>query len=1486
MELSKSTYSRIVDSVEVITRIDFSINSNNDILRQSVIEDPNGITVADIYYNGEPVPGGTFDKRLGVIDSKLECSTCKETALGCPGHFGHIKLVEPVFHMGFLQYIKNILSCICIRCHKLLVYKNEDKINKLLKNKQGKQRFAEIKSICKSVTHCQKENYGCGAPAHKITIDKKYGNVLLLAEPIKHGEDEDETKKRSPHFVTPQQCYNILRPVTDEVYTIMGFDPKKSRPEDMIITNFPVPPVQIRPSIRMEIGSSSTIDDDLTHKLIDIIKNNENLKNTKGDGSLTKSVTVNDDHMLLQFHVATFFANDILGLPRSQQKNKKVTKSLSERLKGKEGRVRGNLMGKRVDMSSRSVITPDPKIGIGMVGVPLIIAKNLTYPEIVTKHNIEYLTQLVKNGRKIYPGANYVIKNVIDKHGNETKYVHHLKYQHKTIPLHLSDIVERHLITGDVALFNRQPSLHKLSMMGHIIHVINDPKLLTFRLNVNVTEPYNADFDGDEMNLHPPQSILSATETRLIASAAKRFINPSTSRIAINAKQDTLMGSHYLTYDDIKVDWKDVYNILMSSTVGIDIDIPKNKKVSGKLLFSLIIPTELNIVKKKPDGSFALRIRNGVLTHGIITKSDIGLIIQKTWFRYGSIETQNFLDDLQNIILQWLMRFGFTIGIKSLVIPDTTHKAIKKIIEAKRKQTLNAITEYENDPYVMSTEAFEISTRENLRAIQDNINAAISGSLLMDNSILITNTSGSSGNLTTTGQTIGCIGQVFVENRRIQKRFNNRTLPTFYQHDDSAFARGFCYNSFLSGLNPMEFFFHAMGGREGVIATAIKTSDIGYTQRKLIKIMEDIKVEYDGTVRNANDKIIQLVYGDNGINTEKQIEQKISLMAANNATVRESYTYTASEIAAFKSKYTANINDKLYDKLTHMRDRMRRIQRVGNVSAVAFKESFMMPVDIQQFLINITNRNDRVKAELVDPHYVLKMIHEMYSSNYSKIMKYNDKAVVKRQDEHRIKLLLKLYLYDTLAPKKCTHVYKLTQAEFDEIVEYFKRTIMLAKVEGGEMVGFVGAQSIGEPITQLNLKSFHLSGVGGGVSLGLPRAKELLGILKNIKTPVTKIILEDKYKNDKIIVSKIASYLKYTTFRDIVATIDIYYDPNPDSKDSVMKRDDVTNVFADNRGKSGCQEDYHGLPWIIRLVLSKDKMIERNVSMLEMKTSFCHNWIMRFEESKNFKKEYKRIIDKITQCAILTNFDNSPTPIMHIRFDANNYNFNTFIQFQEIILNKYRIKGIPGIIESNNIEEETYIDFDEAGNVVNKKHYVIITQGVNPSEIAQINGINLNETICNHIVTIYETYGVEAARTAFIREFTMALESAGSFSNYQHIEILTDAITHNGGLIAVNRHGANKLDTDPFSRASFEKTVEQLLAAAAFGESDHVRSVSARIMMGVLINGGTGCFDLLLDHVKIKKSLVPEVTTENVVLKKKTIISDLIKRKQQNKTAE
>lgn len=1477
----KIAYKLYSDDIEKIVRVDFSIYGNQDIINNSVISESQGITTASVDDNGEVVNEGVNSRKLGVTDRRSVCLTCGEMALYCPGHFGHIRLAEPAFHMGYQIIVKDILSCVCIRCHKLLVNKKKDNIVRILKTKFGLERFSAIKELCKKVTHCEID----GTPAHNITIEKKQGSKILLVRPRKKNKDESD-KKSMPQMLSAQLCYDILKFISDEDYQVMGFDPQRSRPENMIIVNFPVPPVPVRPSIQKEEGDSMYMDD-LTHKLTDIIRSNENLKDSKGGNSLIKSNNMGEDQLLLQCHVATFFANDIAGMPKSQQKNKKPTKSVSERLKGKEGRIRGNLMGKRVDMSSRSVITSDPNIAINEVGVPIIIAKRQTFPEIVTEHNIKYLRQLVKNGRDRYPGANYVFQTRIDDQGRESRNCFQLRDMETPVNIKIGDIVERHLVNGDIIIFNRQPTLHKLSMMGHICHIINDHTLKTFRLNVNVTDPYNADFDGDEMNAHIPQSIQTVCETRIILNASKRFINPSTSRMAMNAKQDTAMGIYTLTKDKTIIDWKFAMNLLMKTNRGLSTQIEKYQDITGKQLFSLLLGSDINIAKRNDDGGFSMRIKNGKLLDGTLTKSDISGIAQKIWKRYGSSETTHFFDNLQRMMLSYLMIRGFTVGIGDMVIPKESHQFIYDIIETARKKVSSSITEYENDHYIMTAEAFEEHTKTSLQTIQGDIQKKAMQTIDPDGGLFNTITSGSNGTETNAGQIAGCVGQIIVEGKRIAKKYNNRAFPMFYQFDDSAIGRGFCVNSFTTGLNPPEMWFHVISGREGVIDTQIKTAETGYVQRKFVKSLEDIKVEYDGTVRNANGKIIQCVYGDNGISTEKQIEQKIGLITANNQTVRTKYVYTEDEWKIMEkkinSKYTLNLNEKLYRKLIFLRNKMRKIQKSVNTTEVSFSDVYYMPVDLN-FIVNIViNKDKRQNKTVVDPYYVLQNIKKMYTDQHV-VLRFKEDSVIKKRDEQQIKLCLKFFLFDVLSPKRCTDEYQLSLEEFDLIVSEYNKAVSQAKVDSGEMVGILGAQGIGEPVTQLNLRSFQRAGIGKTVTSGLGRIKELNDATKNIKTPVTKIVLEDAYKKDKFIAAEISANLKYTTLKDVVETAEIYYDPNVNDKNGIMKRDGISHVFFSGSGsKQVCQENIKNMPWLLRLKLSKERMNNRRITLLEIKTSFCKNW-SRIQEGGSNKTKYGPAIQKITKVAILSNYDNSPEPTVHIRFNANNYNTNTLVSFQEIVIEMFKIKGLDKITESNSIVEEPYVTFDDEGNVITEKQFVIFAEGNNLEDFTKISGISMENSFTNNVVTIYETYGIEAAKTALIKEFKIAIESSGGTTGYHHLALLMDTMTFMGSLVPFNRHGADKLDTDPLARASFEETVEQLLHAAAYSKTDYVRSISSQVMLGQLINAGTGAFDILIDHDKIKQSMPKtEKIKQSTFVKQKGIAADLLNKKREGK---
>jgi DNA-directed RNA polymerase II subunit RPB1 len=508
--MSMKTYSYSED-VLPIDRIEFCIFGNKEVRNYSVVgrkggkyskeNDPLAIVHPETYDNNQPKRSGLIDPRLGTVDNNRECETCGLMAEQCPGHFGHTDFVQPVFNYGFRDEIKAVLGCVCLNCSKLLVNKSDEELEKIMKYKTGKKRMEEVKKLTASVNVCQRPGHGCGTPVSKIKMEVKNNAIIQYVKETFSTEEEGAAgvegaggKRLVREVLLPSRVYAIFKLISDDDCRLMGLDPAKSRPEDMIIEKFPIPPVHIRPSVKTDLLASSSAEDTLNNKLADIIKANNMLakyKDTNNINEVEQQKLKSELLACLQYNVAAYFDNDS-NLPKTEVKTcGRPVKSITERLKAKGGRIRNNLMGKRVNFCARSVITSDPNLSLDELGVPIKIAMNNTIPEVVTAHNYDLMTRLVRNGRDTYPGANLVF--VKNKQGSDSYDIINLKYQKATVKLNYGDIVERHIMDGDPVLFNRQPTLHKMSMMCHKVKVINDERLSTFRINVSCTTPYNAD---------------------------------------------------------------------------------------------------------------------------------------------------------------------------------------------------------------------------------------------------------------------------------------------------------------------------------------------------------------------------------------------------------------------------------------------------------------------------------------------------------------------------------------------------------------------------------------------------------------------------------------------------------------------------------------------------------------------------------------------------------------------------------------------------------------------------------------------------------------------------------------------------------------------------------------------------------------------------------------------------------------------------------
>ena len=482
--------------IEPVVGIQICVFSPDEIERRSVVE----VTNSGTYEGNEPKIGGLFDPRMGVLDNGKECRSCGQTNHKCPGHFGHFRLARPVYYIQFLPFIQNVLSCVCIRCSKLLVDKS---FRKHFLKRKGEARWRDVLTASKEIKRCGQETEdGCGA--RQPTRYVREGIARIVAEwdsidSVSTAEDASKSGKQSQPLEV-EFVLRLFRRILDEDVDFMGLSRYWCRPDWMICTVLPIPPPQVRPSVIQDNNQRS--EDDLTHKLAEIIKTNNTYLQPRIQANAAKSV-IDEWTNVLQYHIATLVDNQIPGVAPSAQRNGRPLKSIQQRLGSKEGRIRYNIQGKRVEFSARSVITPDPNISIAELGVPEKIAMNLTRPERVTEFNRQKLYKFVQNGPNVFPGAKTI------RRGVDGRIVSLRHVNTKDVVLHYGDIVNRHLMDGDIVLFNRQPTLHRMSMMAHKVKVL---KYKTFRLNVSVTAPYNADFDGDEMNMHCPQSYEAATE--------------------------------------------------------------------------------------------------------------------------------------------------------------------------------------------------------------------------------------------------------------------------------------------------------------------------------------------------------------------------------------------------------------------------------------------------------------------------------------------------------------------------------------------------------------------------------------------------------------------------------------------------------------------------------------------------------------------------------------------------------------------------------------------------------------------------------------------------------------------------------------------------------------------------------------------------------------------------------------------------------------
>ena len=1413
--LQKSFNEELTENVDEVI---LGILNPEDIQNGSVCE----VLTSETYENSIPKTNGLFDLRMGTIEQGLNCETCFQDQRGCVGHFGHIKLVRPLYHMQFLTILLKIARCFCYSCSECLLEENDKED---LKYKPMKARFNIAYKKCK-----ENQNPVCnkcytiqpikyvnpkGTQDTKI-IAKVYGEFV---------ETIDGEKRKELKYFSCEQMLDFLKRIRNEDLDNIGIPSKTSRPDWMICSVFPVPPPHVRPSVRQENNQKS--EDDLTHKLAEIINHNQTLHKEMEKDNLQH---IEDWTQLLQYHVATFVDNEIPGIPKAMQRSGRPIKSLKQRLSAKDGRMRYNLMGKRGDFTGRTVITPDPNIELDEIGIPLKIARNLTIPIQVTDNNINILRHYYDNGTDKYPGAKRL------ERGNKNYSLDGKKFKEQIGDIRVKDILHRNLINGDYVLFNRQPSLHKMSMMGHRVRVL--PVGNTFRMNVSATSPYNADFDGDEMNIFLSQCMEGFCELKFLASVPNQIISPQKNAPVIGLVQDTLYVCPQITNENVIIP-KDIWMNLSLFLNKEQLTLPQ--QLTGRKIFETIIP-KINIEKdtnlSEVTGNIndKLKIENGIITRGSLDKKVVGSshggIIHVLWKDKGPSHSKKFIYNCQKLCNQWLLNQGHSIGVSDVILikPSNVNQneyIIDNEIYNQITQILdNAI--YEVDFLLEKAGQGFYETRSTL-SVEDDIETEILyivnkardnvGKIAMKHSLEFNEgnrllkmvLSGSKGDKSGVYQIMATMGEAQVGADRTPKKFYRRVLPHYVKDDNSALSRGFCKSSFKEGMKPLELYQLAISARIGLIDKTVKTADTGYTQRRLIKSMEDLQVQYDLSVRSANNSILQFMYGDDGFDATylENVGFKYHLMKDN--------------------EFDANSVD-LMNCLETLRKTMKK------------NDSIVVPFNLDRLFVELSNGDMELYPLVNDLPLNVGNIIELRNDLVRQIEEYN------RIDEKMkdlvsdpffiVKCYIHFYWRDSEIEKKLT---KYPNLEYQHYETYFKKIFDMfiqSLCAAGEMVGVLSGQSIGEPTTQLTLNTFHHTGQGGKspTTSGVPRIKELLGVVKEPKTPVMSLYIH--YKNNN---------------GDIISLPEGY--------------------------KENEYEYIRKFSFLFNEIYLKDLCDKVSIELKE------NNWqlVIDFDILTLLKEniDSELIIRKILENGF-ENFAGGSTIIPNYITIGEKNMFQLIIAINNELLSD--IKRMNGIyLKIKSIENELLnILVNGVVNVKNTyistldKEMFVQTNGSNLDDVLsrkwqlQINDeiyIELDKSRCrsNNIHEMYNCFGIEVARETLIYEFSEVLESTGSI-NMRHITVLVDNMTSKGMLIPIDRHGVKKNDIGPLSRATFEETVDQLMKAAAFGEEDTMRGVSANIMMGQLAPCGTGVSEVMLDETQIFKfnmrKSIDEIETE------------------------
>ncbi|TAQ83735.1 hypothetical protein B7494_g7938 [Chlorociboria aeruginascens] len=1455
----ESVKAQVIDHIpKRFKELKFGIQSNQDIVSQAVLEVSDRM-LYDVEKMRRPVPHGALDSRLGISSKTGFCETCGEGLRNCNGHFGH-------------------------NCARILL------------------------------TETDRREY--------------------LKDLRRPGIDNLKRTQISLEDLNPLRVLNLFKMIPPTDCELLGLNPAEGRPEMFLWQFVPAPPICIRPSVAQDNAST---EDDLTTKLADIVHISSLIRSALQKGQPVQ--TIMDQWEYLQLQIAMYVNSDVPGL--QQQGYGKPIRGFCQRLKGKQGRFRGNLSGKRVDFSGRTVISPDPNLSIEQVAIPMLVAKNLTYPERVQSQNIRKLRQCVDNGPSKHPGAVQIIKKDSDhkislQFANKEKEANNLRF---------GDVVERHLEDGDIVLFNRQPSLHKLSIMSHYVKV---RPWRTFRLNECVCTPYNADFDGDEMNLHVPQTEEARTEAINLMGVQHNLSTPKNGEPIISATQDFITAAYLLSSKESFFDRKTFTHLCMYMVDGnLHLDLPPPAIVkpqtlwTGKQIFSVLMrpnkeskvlvnldarcrdykapgippknddsedgkkangPKEAEDPKyrfKRPDMCEYdgwLVIRNSEVMCGRMDKTTIGSGKKDSIFYiilrdFGPEEAVKAMNRLSKISARYLTNQGFSIGISDVYPSQELVNKKNQLVAMAYRGCEKSIKEYTNGELKKSAgcnmeESLESAMSGLLSKVRQDAGNYCIDNLNKWNSPLIMARSGSKGSSLNVAQMVAVVGQQIIGGQRVPDGFQDRTLPHYPKHARLPPSKGFVKNSFFSGLTPTEFLFHAISGREGLVDTAVKTAETGYMSRRLMKSLEDLSTQYDDTVRTSSGGIVQFQFGADKLDPLYMEGSAVPVYFDRTWTHAENITWDNGE-ASLDAKDVRELCEK------NLSEKEKQLERVGLLG-----EKFSYVCEKPESVDEKEGARNFIKTVRT---YIYGLARKIETAQNIASKAWNtDNTQDARQAKDTIrKSLPKPPINEgTYTEHRRDRVAKVTSSALKQFLFLCFDKYEKALVEPGHAVGAVGAQSIGEPGTQMTLKTFHFAGVAGmSMTQGVPRIKEIINASKIISTP----IITCQLKSDNMLVAAhmVKARIEKTFISDVIrfiedlwsakrATLCLSVDTKVLSemylgvsiedialticrnKKLKIRPGDVTtvgesifiNVTHESSGSSGGRSNGG----------TKSKVsIDEGGSDLLLRVNYLKRTLPTVVIS-GYPDATRAIIQISNQDPNLSErdgksldddeipLDGIQQPVDNDRGSRDQGQKHVGKTSQAVVENQQSLNKISELLGGKNHLSDKDPKVEPAENIGTRggKKYTVLVEGYGLRACMTTEGVVGTKTITNSVVECREVLGIEAARTTIAKETAEVMK--GMEIDPRHMELLADVMTYKGEILGITRFGLSKMRDSVLMLASFEKTPDHLFEAAAGMKSDKIEGVSECIIMGQTMSVGTGAFKIIT-ALKLKEGDVKQKPT-------------------------